>query len=220
MDWNRISTRRRPPLVRQTAVAPPVATTTSFFAPLHYEPAYAYPLIVWLGESGGLRLSNVMPRVSLRNYVAVSTTVTGRDAAVDSAVRAVDEAKRRFHIGSNRVFVAGALAGGTAAISAALAAPEVFAGAASLCGRFPRGHAALSDLKAVRSTPLLFCTSRRGDAYPEATACKDIRLLHAAGMLATFRQYPGDEEPHAQAFADLDAWIMKQINPELVATGG
>lgn len=201
-------------------MAPAVAATNSFFAPLHYESAYAYPLLVWLGESDGLRLNNVMPRVSLRNYVAVSTTVTGCDAAVDAAARALDEAKRRFHISSSRVFVVGALAGGTAAVTAALAAPELFAGAASLCGRFPRGHAALSDLKTARSTPLLFCTSRRGDAYPEEAACKDIRLLHAAGMLATFRQYPGDEEPHPQAFADLDAWIMKQINPDFVASGG
>ena len=46
----------------------------SFFVPLHYEPNYAYPLLVWLhgpGESHSA-LKQVMPHVSMRNYVGVA----------------------------------------------------------------------------------------------------------------------------------------------------
>ena len=44
------------------------------FAPLHYEPGYAYPLIVWLHGRGSdeRQLPRVMPLVSMRNYVAVA----------------------------------------------------------------------------------------------------------------------------------------------------
>ena len=44
------------------------------FAPLHYEPNYAYPLIVWLHGGGDTeqQLRRVMPFISLRNYVAVA----------------------------------------------------------------------------------------------------------------------------------------------------
>lgn len=44
------------------------------FSPLHYEGGYAYPLIVWLHDQGAdeRQLMRVMPRISMRNYVAVA----------------------------------------------------------------------------------------------------------------------------------------------------
>ena len=44
------------------------------FAPMHYEPNYAYPLLVWLhGTNGDERqIMQIMPVVSMRNYVAVA----------------------------------------------------------------------------------------------------------------------------------------------------
>ena len=49
-------------------------TIHSIFAPLHYEPGYAYPLLVWLHGSGcdERQLLRIMPMVSMRNYVAVA----------------------------------------------------------------------------------------------------------------------------------------------------
>ena len=46
----------------------------ALFAPMHYEPGYAYPLIVWLHGTGGdqRQLQRVMPLVSMRNYVAIT----------------------------------------------------------------------------------------------------------------------------------------------------
>ena len=45
----------------------------TLFVPLHYEPNYAYPLVVWLHGPGDdeRQLLRVMPLVSMRNYVAV-----------------------------------------------------------------------------------------------------------------------------------------------------
>jgi len=44
------------------------------FSPMHYEPKYAYPLLVWLHGSGGddRQLTRIMPLISMRNYAAVA----------------------------------------------------------------------------------------------------------------------------------------------------
>ncbi len=62
----------------------------SLFAPLHYEPNYAYPLVVWLHGSGESeqQLRRIMPSISLRNYVAVAprgTAVAPAPAAAADA---------------------------------------------------------------------------------------------------------------------------------------
>ncbi|MDR3181926.1 MAG: hypothetical protein LBT89_03240 [Planctomycetaceae bacterium] len=57
---------------------PPNDTDRSFpyslFIPLHYEPNYAYPLLIWLHPCGEneRQLMKIMPQVSLRNYVAAA----------------------------------------------------------------------------------------------------------------------------------------------------
>ena len=49
-------------------------TIHTIFAPLHYEPGYSYPLLVWLHGPGcdERQLLRIMPLVSMRNYVAVA----------------------------------------------------------------------------------------------------------------------------------------------------
>ncbi len=44
------------------------------FAPVHYEPGYAYPLIIWLHGSGAdeRQLFRIMPKISMQNYVAAA----------------------------------------------------------------------------------------------------------------------------------------------------
>lgn len=44
------------------------------FSPMHYEPGYAYPLLVWLHGSGAdeRQVMRIMPILSMRNYVAIA----------------------------------------------------------------------------------------------------------------------------------------------------
>ena len=44
------------------------------FSPMHYEPKYAYPLLIWLHGTGEdeRQLMRIMPLISTRNYVAVA----------------------------------------------------------------------------------------------------------------------------------------------------
>jgi phospholipase/carboxylesterase len=55
------------------------------FSPMHYEPRYAYPLLVWLHGTGSdeRQLTRIMPLISMRNYAAVAP----RGFSVDSPVQ-------------------------------------------------------------------------------------------------------------------------------------
>ena len=208
-------------------------TNTSFttFAPLHYEPNYAYPLIVWLHGSGDSenQLRRVMPKISLRNYAAVAprgTSTIGSqiegghgwrqtpseiEQAHNDVVACIEAASLRFHVASNRVFLAGFGAGGTMALRVAMTYPELFAGVASLAGEFPSGHCPLSRIGAARGTPVFLAHGRNSVNYREDRVCDDLRLLHSAGISVTLRQYPCSDELTAGMMKDLDVWLMQIV---------
>jgi phospholipase/carboxylesterase len=204
------------------------------FAPLHYEPNYAYPLLVWLHGAGDSehQLRRIMPHVSMRNYVAIAPrgtiVITPPDAdqkayawsqssgdigqAEHCISRAISAAKRRYHIRPDRVFLAGYDCGGTMAFRVALHDALSFAGVISLCGPFPRQGAPLADLDRVRSLPLFVSACRAATRYPTDQVCDDLRLLHSAGMSITLKEYPGADGLSADMLADVDRWIMEQIS--------
>lgn len=53
----------------------------SLFVPLHYESNYAYPLLVWLHgpNDGHQQIKQIMPHISVRNYVAVAPAMPALD---------------------------------------------------------------------------------------------------------------------------------------------
>jgi phospholipase/carboxylesterase len=217
---------------RRERTAPPCY---SLFAPLHYERRYAYPLIVWLHDDGGneRELRQLMPHVSLRNYVAAAARGTARTedsgrayaweqsptAISESAERVrqcIDAAQQRFNVHNERVFIAGNGRGGTMALRLALQFPEWFAGAVSLGGPMPAGHAPLGRVKQARSLPLLLATCRDSEEYPPARVADDLRLLHSAGFSLALRQYPGEHDLTTVMLADMDRWLMQQVCPSAV----
>ncbi len=176
------------------------APSNSFFVPLHYEPNYAYPLVVWLHgpHDNELQLKKILPHVSTRNYVAVAPRATAAsDQDDDSQIRfrwlqgkthvhlaeqrvldAIDEAARRWNIAPARTFVAGLQCGGTMALRLALRNPERFAGALSFGGPFPTSSAPLARLNQVRKLPLFLAIMPKSDSYPHPQLCHDLRLFH------------------------------------------
>lgn len=201
----------------------------TFFVPLHYERGYAYPLVVWLHADGGneRELRQVMPLVSVRNYVAVAargvSPAEARDRyawrqspqAASEAANCVDEcieaAKQRFNVNPRRVFIAGHAAGGTMALRLALQFPNWFAGAVSLGGPMPAGNCPLKCVNHARRLPLLLSSCKQSAEYPPARVAEDLRLLHSAGFSLSLRQYPGDAELTTGMLADMDRWIMEQV---------
>ena len=61
------------------------APGVALFAPIHYERRYAYPLLVWLHGDGGSEreLRQLMPQVSVRNYVGAAARGVAAGGDVD-----------------------------------------------------------------------------------------------------------------------------------------
>jgi phospholipase/carboxylesterase len=207
-------------------------TAQAFFAPLHYEPNYAYPLIVWLHGPGcdEFQLMRIMPIVSMRNYVAVAPRgFRGTYAGVEGETwgwsqdpRAVDEAEQRvldaveaamqkYHVAPHRVFVAGFDCGGTMALRAAMNHPRRFAGAVSVGGAFPRGQTPLGQWAQARQLAVFLAFGHHSPLYSPEQACEDLRLCHAAGISTTLRQYPCGHQLSPDMLGDMDRWFMEQI---------
>lgn len=210
--------------------------TAVTFAPIHYESGYTYPLIVWLHGAGqaARSLGEVMPYISVRNYVAVAPiaysdaprvaasasweqTPVAIAAAHQSILEAVALAERRFRIHPRRIFLVGFGAGGIMAMRIALQSPEDFAGAATVGGPLPTGHSPLRRVNAIRNLPLLIAAARRSCQYPEHRVCSDLRLLHSAGATVSLRQYPGRDELTTQMLTDLDRWMMEIVGQSSAA---
>lgn len=205
------------------------------FVPLHYEPNYAYPLLVWLHGMGQSeqQVRTVVPGISVRNYVAVAPrcrwagprgegTPRPRTELANPSPEEVTElehevlaciqgTRERFHISPQRIFVLGSDYGGTMALRIAMMHPERFAGAVSIGGGFPRGNTPLARIRQARRVQVLIEHRRRDSSYREAAVCDDLRLLHSAGMSVTLRQYPCGDTISSQMLADVDPWIMQQV---------
>ena len=220
--------RVKRPFSRGTAQDPVHCT---LLAPHHYEPNYAYPLLVWLHGPGDdeQQLLRIMPHVSLRNYVAVgprgcSAPEPGTPgfrwrqghAAIDAAERrildCIDIASKRYHVAADRVFVGGFQCGGTMALRIGLRCPDRFAGAFSIGGRFPRNLAPLCQLRRSRQLPILIAQGRDSLEYPLEVSCRELSLFHTASLHVTLRQYPCGDDLTTQMLHDVDQWIMERIN--------
>jgi phospholipase/carboxylesterase len=207
-------------------------TEQSFFVPLHYEPNYAYPLVVWLHgpEGDHTQLKRVMPHISVRNYVAVAPASPGDHegaaepaanpwpqhevgiaASLDRVEEAIEQAASRFHIARHRVFLAGFDGGGTMALRLGMVAPKRLAGAASLGGPFPHTGQPLANLLRARQLQMLISHGRDSDVYPIRRVCEELRLFHVAGLSLNLRQYPCGHELTTQMLSDLDVWMMEIV---------
>jgi phospholipase/carboxylesterase len=200
------------------------------FAPIHYESGYAYPLIVWLhdAESNEQELRQVMPLVSMRNYVAIAPRGTcparrcrGRfdwsqtSDAIESAhsriVECVTVAQERFNIHTNRIFLIGRGTGATMALRTAWSEPNRFAGVVAINGPLPSSASPMRRVNELRQVPCLLTTSREHETYPADQVCQDLRLLHTAGCTVALRQYPGGDDLTSNMLSDLDRWLMELV---------
>lgn len=197
---------------------------------MHYEPGYAYPLVVWLhsDDSSEHELHEVMPHLSTRNYVAVAPrggidTPGDRNsflwsqqadqvaAASESVQQAVERAERRYHVDSNQIFLAGFGSGGEMALRLALATPESYAGVVSINGPLPRGRNPLGQLKAVRRLPVMLVAGLESESYPQERVCGDLRLLHSAGIKLQIVHLPAGDELTTATLRTINGWMMQQI---------
>ena len=213
----------------------PVAHTSvserSLFVPQHCESRYAYPLIVWLhgDESDCSQLQSLMPRLSVRNYLAVApqssfshrSPIAWPDCAeaiqtaYDQVLRCIDDAKSRFNVHSDRIFIAGSGSGGTMALRLAFERPELFAGVASIDGSLGSDCIRFRNLNRCRQLNVFLGGFRESEFYHESAICTDLRLLHTAGFLTTVRHYPGQPQLDDKVLSDINRWAMTQISSSI-----
>ena len=219
-------------------IPPARDTSRALLAPLHYEPNYGYPLLVWLHGPGSdeRQLMRIMPVVSMRNYVAVaprglpvaagggketwgwSQSVEHVREAEQRIFECIEDAEQRFHVSPSRMFLAGVDCGGTMAFRVAMSHPARFAGVLSLGGCFPQGQKPFGQWTEARRLAVFLAAGRDSDEYPADKACDDLRLLHSAGMsVITFRQYASLQQCSSrrelapQVLRDVDRWIIEQV---------
>lgn len=204
----------------------------ALFVPLHYEPNYAYPLLVWLHgpDDDERQLQRLMPHISMRNYAAVGVrgTSTPRRSAARAAyswsqadsnyhvaeqavLDSIQAALAKLHVAPERVFIGGFDCGGTMALRLALEHPDRFAGVLSLGGEFPHGRQALRRLHEARKLPVFMACGRESQAYDPLRVSEDLRLLYSAGMSVALRLYPCGHEITTHMLADMDRWMMEQV---------
>ena len=206
------------------------ASGRRYFLPLHYTPSYRYPAVVWLHCNGfnENQIDDVMPYISLRNYVGIGVratkaadavghrfdwhqTTAGIAVAHDSIIAAIDEASQRFSLHAGRIVLAGYREGGTMALRIAMRQPERFAAAISLGGRMPTGSIRNVSQLRQRRLPMLWQWGGMRSEYSSATLTQDCRLAMTIGGQVEVRQYPGDDEMDTAVLRDTDEWIMRSV---------
>jgi phospholipase/carboxylesterase len=206
----------------------------SLFVPLHYEPNYRYPLVVWLheNESDESHLIDAVSALSLRNYVVVGPRGSERCAtagfgwfqsprAIESSehsiLAAIDSARGQLSIHSERVFIAGQGHGGTMAFRMAFRRPEIFSGVLSINGPLPDGWAPLAQWKRCRRLPIFWTQRRHDTSFDEPLLSAQLRLLYCAGFDVALRQYPRERAELAAVLPDANRWLMSLIGSSIVA---
>lgn len=200
------------------------------FGPQRYEPRYDYPLVVWLHScgSGEREIENVMPELSLQNYVAcaprgpIACDPDGKsfrwsDSPAATAIseevvfEAISIAKSEFSIASNRIFLAGFGSGGSMAWRLALRYPQRFAGVISVCGGFPQDNHPLTNYSTARDLPTLWMYGGDSATCGIDKVCDSLPVMHAASLSVDIRQYPCGDELLTNMLSDANSWIMERV---------
>ena len=164
-------------------------------------------------QGGGTGKGIVGKENDLR-YVWADPSSDGRcdpDSLHRRVMTAIEEAKHRYSVALNRVFIGGAGPGGTAAMRVALMSPESFAGVLSLNGPAPRGGMPLARWSDARRLAVFLGAGINTPSYPVSCVCDDLRLLHTAGFDVTLRHYPWGQNLHPTMLRDMNQWIMETM---------
>lgn len=189
------------------------------FVPGHYEPNYAYPLIVWLtapnAPRGGLR--RLMRMISERNYFGVSVEVADPDLIEQQLVETFGRLRRRYRLHTERIYLLGFGDAGTQALATGLCQPAWFAGVAAISARWPETPRLLARYDELRGKHVLLGIEETDGPPVISDALYMQHLLWSAGMHVTALASPAGTEQSRSLLREVDRWIMQAIEqPELV----
>ena len=211
---------------------------TAFFLPLHYEPNYAYPLLVWIDKTIDKRegdrptddalwsLRKLMPQLSLRNFLGVSIRLPNRSAEGfdDGAAPSDDEftdqlideaielAAARYRVNLAKIFVGGHADGGSAALGCAFRCPSRFAGVLSFGGPFPDRHGCLTHLPRVRQLPIFLACFDDVAGNGGESIQADLTLARTAGLDVEFVTAGTTGKSLQNVLHAAHGWMMQVVS--------
>jgi len=208
------------PMIHRVADDPNLDKTEYMvLLPSEYNPLRAYPTIVALHDGRGPQsaIDWWANEASRRGYIVVAPeyNLPGPDrdykytpsehASVELTLR---DARKRYAIDSDRVYLAGSLIGGNMALDFGLAHPDLFAGVASVSG-IPAKYA-YTNRKHVEYVPLYLAIGDLALASREIVFDGFIKPLIADAFDATYVEYyrRGLEDLPEEAPTLLD-WMDK-----------
>lgn len=221
--------------VETSEVEAPRPLPVRTFLPLGYEPRYPYPLLVFFHGQGGNeeQILRLAPRLSRRNFICIGlrgpvclgNRSNGQKAyswgdestyglVEDYLIRAVEQTRLRYHIHSERIYLAGYAEGAAMAYRLGLTFPEKLGGVISLNGCMPRRDRPLLRLPEVRSLRVFIGHGIANTLVPVSMAFEDCRLLYSAGLGLEMHTYPTNQKLHPDMLRDLNRWIIKRCNEE------
>ena len=199
------------------------------FVPERYEPAYDYPLVVWLHSDGSceLELDNVMMALSSQNYIAIAPRAqqkcrgighrfrwglsnTDSAAAEDLVWDSVQAVISAMSVDRSKIFLAGFGAGGTMAQWIGLKYSTQIAGVVSLSGVFPKTPRSLSNWKQSRDLQVLFGQRQGSTLCGDDELLRAVRISHQSSLGYKFFQMRSDED--CCSANDLDSTMLDAAN--------
>lgn len=205
----------------------------SLFRPEHYEPGYAYPLIIWLHADGGSEqdLHEVMPQVSLRNYLGLSfraPAIKPEDPAkgyhwpdshlfvkqfAETIQQTVQELKKVLNIHERRIYLAGTGSGCSVATKLMMLAPHLFAGAALFKGCFNKLDFQSKNSINLNGKRVLLDLQIASDAKGPVSSQWVSRMWETSGAeTQALNSLKPEVNEESELLMTLDRWIMEGIS--------
>lgn len=205
----------------------------SLFRPEHYEPGYAYPLVIWLHTEGGSEhdLHQIMPQISMRNYLGLSFRAPAIDPAapengyhwpdshlfaarfMECIQKTVLELSKVLNIHEDRIYLAGTGNGCSIATKLLLKAPHFFAGAALLNGSFSDKDFQKASGASLKGNRVLL--DRRSSSHSDSKHSAQwlSRMWETTGAgIQTVNSLKSEATQDSELFNILDRWIMEGIS--------
>ncbi len=207
--------------------------------PNYYEPNYPYPLLVLFHGNGGneKQVMRLVPQISQRNYICISLrgpevlspSATPRpcfgwgnvgeyDTLVEEyLLQAIQCTARRYHIHTERIYLAGFCEGAQMAYRIGLNHPDRWGGLISLNGSMPNPREAgpLMQPQQIRHFRVFMGHGIANAIVPLSLARRDFGVLYALGAEVSLHTYPTTHRLHPDMLRDVDRWIMDQVNAEV-----
>lgn len=174
-----------------------IAPGATVYVPEHYEPNYAYPLLIWPSSAfeHDAEFADRMSAISTRNAFGLRNASSGE--SLPSSIRKVRE---RYNIHTERLVPIGIGEQAVAAVDMLLQHPDWFAGAVALNATF--------NVRSLRAVPFRSrgLRGKRALLGGHSTGADRVtRVLHAAGVDV----HVGDAE--TDCWRQVDAWLIQEV---------